>query len=118
LTKDGKDVGDVYAKDRQANAMTRIYTLRPERFVLSRLFTPAEAPKLAAFTAKVFRGHLEQGETPVPGLEQALAKGARIVHGRKFDPGTKKPETLEYVLFGNGSERFLAHAIFAPPDFH
>ena len=97
--------------------MTRIYTLRPESFVLSRLFTPAEAPKLAAFTAEVFRGHLEQKEIPVPDLEQALVKVTRIVHGRKFDPMTKKPETLEYVLLGKGSERFLAHAIFAPPDF-
>jgi len=117
FTKDGKDVGDVYAKDRQADAMTRIYTLSPERLVLSRLFTPAEAPKLAAFTAKVFRGHLEQGGHPVPGLEQALVKVTRIVHGRKFDPVTKRLETLEYVLFGKGSERFLAHAIFTPPDF-
>ena len=34
-----------------------------------------------------------------------------------FDPRAKKPAELEYILFGKGTELFLAHAIFAPPDF-
>ena len=40
-----------------------------------------------------------------------------MVHGRKFDPRASKPAALEYLLFGRGPERFLAHAIFSPPDF-
>jgi hypothetical protein len=34
-----------------------------------------------------------------------------------FDPKAQKPAALEYILFGKGSELFLAHAIFLPPDF-
>jgi hypothetical protein len=34
-----------------------------------------------------------------------------------FDPRANKPAVLEYLLLGRGKERFLAHAIFAPPDF-
>jgi len=34
-----------------------------------------------------------------------------------FEPQAPKPGTLEYVLFGTGSELHLAHAIFGPPDF-
>ena len=44
-------------------------------------------------------------------------KIARVVHRRKFDPQVSKPAALEYLLFGRGPERFLAHAIFSPPDF-
>jgi hypothetical protein len=117
VTKDGKDLRDVYVKDRQAHPTTRIYTLNPDTFVLSRLFTPAKTPELTSFTARVFRGHLEQGGVPVPGLEQIVVEVVRVVHGRKFDPRVKNPDTLEYLLVGKGSERFLAHAIFAPPNF-
>ena len=53
----------------------------------------------------------------MPGLQNVRVKVARVVHGRKFDPRASKPAALEYVLFGKGKERFLAHAIFTPPDF-
>jgi hypothetical protein len=117
FTKEGKDLRDLYVKDRQAHPTTRIYTLNPDTFVLSRLFTPAKTPKLRSFTATVFRGHLEQGGVPVPGLEQIVVEVVRVIHGRKFDPRVKNPGTLEYLLVGKGPERFLAHAIFAPPNF-
>lgn len=108
---------DSYMKDRQAHSGTRFYTVGPKAFVLSRLFTPELAPRLRSFTATVFRGHLELKSNPVPGLENVPVKIGRVVHARKFDPRVKKPAALEYVLIGRGSERFLAHAIFEPPDF-
>ncbi len=37
---------DAYVKDRQANPGTRFYTLGPESFVLSRLFTPVAPERL------------------------------------------------------------------------
>jgi hypothetical protein len=86
--------------------------------VLTRLFEPRAAPRKSDFTATVFRGHLEaQPNHPVPGLENVKVKIARVVHGRKFDPKATKPTTLEYLVVGRGPERFLAHAIFSPPDF-
>lgn len=57
FTKEGKDLRDIYFNDRQAHPTTRIYTLSPDTFVLSRLFTPAKAPKLLYF---------EEGELRVP----------------------------------------------------
>jgi len=117
FTKEGKGLRDIYVKDRQAHPATRIYTLNPGTFVLSRLFTPAKTPKLTSFTATVFRGHLEQGGVPVPGLEKIVVEVVRVVHGRKFDPRVKDPGTLEYLLVGKGPERFLVHAIFAAPNF-
>lgn len=118
FTKSGQNLVDVYLKDRRAHPGTRIYTLGPEEeFVLSRLFTHENAPELASFRATVFRGHLEHGGRPVPGLESVSVEVARVVHGRKFDPAGRKPEALEYLLVGKGRERFLVHAIFGPPDF-
>src|SRR5262249_33692974 len=75
-------------------------------------------PQLSELTATVFNRHLEKKPThPVQGLENTNIKIARVVHGREFDPRVSKPPTLEYLLFGRGPERFLAHAIFTPPDF-
>jgi hypothetical protein len=107
-----------YAKDRQAHPDAQFYTLGPEQFVLTRLFEPNTAPQMTEFAATVFRGHLEaQPNHPVRGLDQVKVKIDRVVHGRKFDPRATKPDALEYLLFGRGSERFLAHAISMPPDF-
>lgn len=119
FSNQGKDVTDLYFKDRQAHPDTRIYTLTPtpEEFVITRLFTPAKQPRLSAFNAMVFRGHLEQGGKPIPGLEKTSVRSNRIVHGRMFEPQAKKSTELEYILFGKGTELYLAHAIFAPPDF-
>jgi hypothetical protein len=117
FTKEGKSLRDIYVKDRHAHPATRIYTLNPGTFVLSRLFMPAKTPQLRSFTATVFRGHLEQGGVPVPGMEKIVVEVVRVVHGRKFDPRVKNPGTLEYLLVGKGPERFLVHAIFAAPNF-
>ena len=89
------DVGDVYVKDRQVHLDTRIYTLSPEPLVLSTLFTPEAAPQVRSFRARVFRGHLEQGGVPVPGLESVKVTITRVLHARMFDPRTRNPERLE-----------------------
>ena len=39
------------------------------------------------------------------------------MHFHKFDPKVASPKSLEYLLFGNGTELFLAHSIVKPPDF-
>jgi hypothetical protein len=107
-----------YTKDRQANPTTQFYTLGPEQFVLTRLFEPQGAPQKRDFAATIFRGHLEEKPRhPVAGLERVTVKIARVVHGRHLDPRAAKPAALEYLVFGRGPERFLAHAIFAPQDF-
>ena len=41
----------------------------------------------------------------------------RVIHFRKFDPAAPKLAQLEYLLFGKGTELFLAHLITKPPDF-
>ena len=118
FTNQGKDVTGLYLKDRQAHPDTRIYTLGPEPFVLTRVFTPRDKPRLPAFSATVVRGHLEAPDSqPIPGLDKTSVEVKRVIHGRMFDPNATKPATLEYILFGTGPERYLAHTIFAAPDF-
>ena len=107
----------VYARDRKAHPGARFYTISPEEMVLSHLFTPATAPQRTTFTCDISRDHFERGGQKVPDLQQAQVKIARVVHGRKFDPQAGNLPALEYLLFGRGKERFLAHAISKPPDF-
>jgi hypothetical protein len=117
LTDGGKDISELYLRDRREHPDTRIYTLNPNRFVLTRLFTPAEKPRQTSFTATVFRGHLEQGGRRLPGLEEKTVTVSRVIHAREFDPRVRKPEQLEYIVFGKGADLLLAHTISGPPDF-
>ena len=114
----GKDLQAIYSKDRQANPKTKIYTLQPNEFVLSRLFTPdLQHPRLTSVNGTVFRGHLERGGVPISGLQGVGINIEKVIHSREFDPRATKPKQLEYILFGKGPERFLAHAITKPNDF-
>ena len=119
FTANGKDVTEIYTKDRQDNPGTKMYTLKPELLVLARLFTPnAQNPALSSFKATVIQGHLERDPRHViGGLEDVVVTVKKIIHARKFDPGATKPEKLSYFLFGKGEELFLAHVITKPPDF-
>ena len=115
----GKPVTQLYLDDRRANPDVRIYTLGPlEEFVLTHLFPAGSSqPAKRSFTAKVVRGHLEQGGKTVPGLAKVTVTIDRVIHARKFDPRAARPEQLEYLLFGTPGDLLLAHAIMQPPDF-
>jgi len=118
FTQNGNDVGDLYAGDRQRHATVKMYTLSPEPFVLSRLFTPnSQQSTLNGLTATVFRGHLERGGKRIDGLRDVRVHIDKVVYARQFDPTEDKPDKLTYVLFGKGQELFLAHQITEPPDF-
>jgi hypothetical protein len=117
LSRSGTSVDELYAKDRRRNPGVKMYTLQPEKFVLSRLFTPDALPKLNSFEGMVFRGHLERGGRPIEGLTDISVRIKRVVHARMFDPTDAKPDKLTYILFGAGQELFLAHRIAMPPDF-
>ena len=116
LKKEGRDAQQTYASDRRNNPATKIYTLGPEEFILPNLSSANANPPLSKFKASVFRGHLERrGKRLI--IEDADVSIQNVVHFREFDPNAKKLAQLEYILFGKGSELFLAHFITRPPDF-
>ena len=117
LSRSGEGVDELYAKDRRKNPRVKMYTLQPQKFVLSRLFRPDDQPKLKTFAGTVFRGHLERGGRPIDGLSDIRITIKKVVHARMFDPTDAKPDKLTYILFGAGQELFLAHRIAEPPDF-
>ena len=41
----------------------------------------------------------------------------KVIHFRLFQPNDSRPAVLQYLLFGNRSEAFLAHWISRYPDF-
>jgi hypothetical protein len=119
---DGNESRDaLYTTDRQKNTATRIYTLNPGTFVLTRLVIPIPPASLVtSFKGTVFRGHLEKGGEELAGLHNIDVNIRRVVYFREFDASlaeADKPSKLEYELFGKGEELFLAHLITKPPDF-
>jgi hypothetical protein len=122
----GESDGDpktVYHEDRQANAPQVLYTFDPERFVLPDLLPGPDGapPRSSSFTGTLFRNHFEQPEAhpeaPVPIADGVVVNVVAVVHAHRLDPDAAAPGQLEYVLFGKGENRFVAHLITRPPDF-
>jgi hypothetical protein len=111
----GGSVLDVWSQERESHPDQRVYTIMPERFALSSLYTP-DPPARRSFRANFFRGHLERGGEVIPKLESIVVRVTDVVYARRFDRG-RKPDDLTYLLFGRGGELFLAHVISKPPDF-
>ena len=118
FARPGSDPQTDYFNDRK-RTQSKIYTLEPEPFVLSRL---ASSPPLRSFKANVYRGHFER--FPTRRAKEAARIGqnvdvnvTRVIHFRKFEPTAAKPNHLEYLLFGTGDEFYMAHLITRPPDF-
>jgi hypothetical protein len=123
FTDGDRNLTEVYFKDRMQNPAVKMYTLNPGLFVLSHVDPNGSALKKFRSNALI-RGHLERGGTSFVGdFENPPKEGAfdvnvvNVVHFREFDPNGAKPAKLEYLLFGKGSELFLAHSITKPNDF-
>ena len=117
FTSGGKNLQDVYARDRQSHGQTKMYTLQPkESFTLPSLFTP-DPPSRNSFKGTIFRGHLERGGEKISGLKKVEIDVKRVIYAQKFGRGFDKSDKLTYILFGRGEELFLAHVIATPPDF-
>jgi hypothetical protein len=91
--KEGKDVTDIYTKNRASNVGTKMYTLRPvPQFVLPRLFTPnTRNPASNSFRATVFRGHLERGGKEIDGLEDVVVDVKRVVRPDSVRENNRTP---------------------------
>jgi hypothetical protein len=94
----------------QAQSDETVYTLVPEAFVLPDM---VQHPRV--FTAQLYRGHFERGGSLIASNVQVEIKN--VIYFKKFNPVESQPSTASYLLFGNGDEQFLAHQIFAAPDF-
>jgi hypothetical protein len=115
LAKVGPDPQTTYAKDRKSHPTTRTYTLSPQQFILPHLNSANANPPLSTFRADLFRGHLEKkGERIIEGADVSIRN---VIHFRELDSNAPKLTQLEYILFGKGSELFMAHLLTRPPDF-
>ncbi len=117
LTSGGKSLQSLYTNDRRSNPEIKMYTLSPqESFKLTSLFTP-RPPERSSFKGTILRGHLERGGEEIDGLVNVDVNIKRIIYAEKLERDSHKPENLTYILFGKGTELYLAHVIAAPPDF-
>jgi hypothetical protein len=112
-----------YRNDRQAHPDTRLYTFRPQKFVLTQLFSGpnGEPPHLTSFTGSIFRNHFERPpahpEEPVEIATDVVVQVIDVVHQHKLDPEAPPRDNLTCILFGRGNERFLAHNIGRRPSY-
>jgi hypothetical protein len=111
----GGSLLEVWSRERANHPDQRVYTMMPQRFALSALYTP-DPPDRRSFRARFFRGHLEHGGEVISELGNIVVRVTDVVYAKRFDQGGK-PDDLTYLLFGRSRELFLAHVISEPPDF-
>jgi len=114
LTKANSDPQASYVQDRRQHPKVKIYTVNPESFVLPEL--DPQNPQRRSFKAELFRGHFERPGN-VSLNRDVTVNVTRVIHFRKFDPQAAGLPQLEYFLFGQPQELFLAHLVTKPPDF-
>jgi hypothetical protein len=111
------DPQQVYFDDRKAHPQQRLYTFNPVPFVLPELFPDGDEPaRLDSFDGTLFRAHFERDATNPEPIADATARVRNVIYRHRFQPDEELDE-LRYLLFGRGSELFLAHLITRPPDF-
>jgi hypothetical protein len=107
----GPQAQSVYIEDRKSHPQENIYTFEPEeRFIL-----PEMIRNPRPFLAKIYRGHFERGGVPI--AQSVTVNIKKVLEFAQFKPDAPKAKSLDYILFGNGRELFLAHVITAKPDF-
>jgi len=91
------------------------FTLRPKNnFVLPELGSGI----ITSFKADIFEGQYERlPQPPRPLISDVNVNIKRVIHFRAFNPNAKISPTLEYLLFGNSKEQYVAHKIITPNDF-
>ncbi|MBD2305538.1 hypothetical protein H6G17_08420 [Chroococcidiopsis sp. FACHB-1243] len=104
-----------YLSDQKQDATKNEYTLEPtEHFLLSDL----AAGKRKSFKANIYRGQYERPElNPIGLVSNATVNVKRVIYFKRFDPQAKLPSNLEYLLFGDRSEQYVAHVLTKPRDF-
>ena len=115
---------DDYLNDRQ-ETRAPLYTLAPSPFHMLDLVAPEpETSRLSSFTGTIFRGHFERQKSPQPfDIEPDMLQNdvrvdvTRVIYGHEFSFQPAPLEHLEYILFGEGEDLFLAHRITRSPDF-
>lgn len=115
-----------YLADREEFEVAPLYTLEPtEPAAMLDVILPdaAESP-VTTLQGRIIRGHWERGGQPQPfgapfGVvaEEVEATVEGVVYAHEFAFQPRPLDRLEYVLFGAGEQRFLAHRITAVPDF-
>lgn len=110
-----------YTSDRASNPNQRIYTLEPERFVLTDLIPTqqGQAPMTSIPVKTMQRGHFERKSEQNKKIlaQSGNVRIKRVLHFREYQPGASPIPKLRYLIFGTGADLFLAHFINGAPDF-
>jgi len=119
ISQEGSDPQRTYSEDRKSHVRTRVYTFDPVPFVLPDLFPPK--PKRKKIRGDLFRGHFEKPpEFPAEPFQIGTGVDvtiANVVFVQKLLPLPTPLAELKYLLFGKGTDLFLAHLITKKGDF-
>lgn len=119
ISQEGSDPQLTYRADRKKHVGTRVYTFDPLPFILPDVFPPK--PQRNGIRGDLFRGHFEKPpEFPAEPVQIGTGVDVTIddvVFVQKLLPLPTALTGLEYLLFGKGTDLFLAHLITRKGDF-
>lgn len=106
-----------YAEDRSQHP-DALYTAVPPVFdQIALVYDHMGGGRLAKFgDVELFRNHFERSDRHSITRDADLTID-RVIYFAELDPNAQPADTLAYLLFGQGDERFMAHLLSGPPDF-
>ncbi|WHX47235.1 hypothetical protein QNH46_13760 [Paenibacillus woosongensis] len=88
--------------------------------VQTNLFTlpQIELGHITSFAADVFCGVPQDPAKDIPLIHNVTVTIERVVHFRHFAENMDYPQSLTYILFGQGKNAYISHYLSIAPDFH
>jgi len=104
-----------YLNTQKSDPNKNEFTLKPqEQFILPDL----DSGRKKSFQADLFEGQYERSLTqPKMIAKNVTVTVKRVLHFRAFNPSATLSPNLEYLLFGNSKEQYVAHKLTRPNDF-
>jgi hypothetical protein len=100
----------IYLQSRTKFPNETVYTIEPEKFSIPKFMENTHPIKV-----NVYRGHFERGGTKI--MDSVTMNIVHIIHFKQFDPYAAHKKIMNFLVFGNKKEQFMAHEISASPDF-
>ncbi|WP_404790228.1 hypothetical protein [Altericista sp. CCNU0014] len=109
------DPQNVYLSAQKSDINKNEFTLKPKnKFELPRL----RSGEIKSFNADIFEGQYERPATkPKLIASNVTVNIKRVLYFQHFEPAAKLSSNIQYLLFGNSKEQYVAHKLTRANDY-
>jgi hypothetical protein len=109
------DPKNIYLNAQRSDLKKNEFTLKPKnKFELPKL----RSGEIKTFNADIFEGQYERPLTkPKLIASDVTVNIKQVLYFQPFEPAAKLSSNIQYLLFGNSKEQYVAHKLTRPNDY-